>query len=138
MNKTLTTLQTLLLLLAGSLLVLIAMFILASPAGFYAANQIDIGASISLLNELKAPAGFLLASGTIMLIAVFRRQWAANALALGALIYLSYALSRIASMATDGLPAPGLVQAAGLEGVAGLACLGLLLINRASATGAAS
>jgi hypothetical protein len=39
------------------------------------------------------------------------------------LLYLSYGLSRILSMAIDGMPAEGLVQAAALEIVIGLVCV---------------
>jgi hypothetical protein len=58
------------------------------------------------------------------------RSQADTALWLAALIYLSYAVSRSASMAFDGIPAAGLVQAAALEGIVGLACLVVLMIRR--------
>ena len=50
--------------------------------------------------------------------------------ALAAMIYLSYAGSRFVSMLLDGMPAEGLVQAAVLEAVIGLACLAFLLPQR--------
>ncbi len=119
------------LLLAGSLLILIAAFISTSPAAFYAANEIELGTNVSLLNELKAPAGFLLVAGAFMIVAVFVRSFVTTAMLLGAMIYLSYAAARLVSIGVDGLPAPGLVQAAALEAVIGLACLALLLVRRA-------
>lgn len=39
------------------------------------------------------------------------------------LLYLSYGLSRILGMVVDGMPAQGLVQAAVLELVVGVACV---------------
>ncbi len=130
MNKKLVVTQQALLLVAGALLTLIATLIIASPVSFYAANEIELGGNVSLLNELKAPAGMLLTAGLFMLAAVFIRGLTATAMALGALIYLSYAASRGVSMALDGVPAAGLVQAAALETVIGLACVAVLAMRR--------
>ena len=118
------------LMIAGSLLILIAAFITTSPVAFYASNEIELGANVSLLNELKAPAGFLLVAGAFMIIAIFVRGLATTATLLGAMIYLSYAVARFVSIGIDGLPAAGLVQAAALEAIIGLACLALLLVRR--------
>ena len=130
MNTKLAKIQKVILLVAGALLLLVSALILASPADFYASNGIEVGANVSLLNELKAPAGLLLAAGLFMIGAVFVRGMADMATSLAALIYLSYAVSRFASMAFDGVPATGLVQAAALEGIVGLACLAILMIRR--------
>ena len=89
------------------------------------------------MNELKAPAGFLLAAGAFMLVAVFVRSLLDSAMLLATMIYLSYAASRFASMWFDGFPAVGLVQAAALEAVIGTACLAVLLLRRAPARRAA-
>ena len=133
MKTKLAKTQIALLLVAGALLILISTFILASPADFYASNNIELGANVSLLNELKAPAGLLLAAGLFMIGAVFVRGQADTALWLAALIYLSYAGSRFVSMAFDGVPAAGLVQAAALEGIVGMACLAVLVMHRTPA-----
>ncbi len=130
MKTRLVKTQQALLLVAGALLILVSIFILASPADFYASNSIELGANVSLLNELKAPAGLLLAAGLFMIGAIFVRSHADTALWLAALIYLSYAGSRFVSMAFDGVPATGLVRAAALEGIVGVACLAVLMIRR--------
>ena len=130
MQKKLIKTQKAVLLVAGSLLILVAGFILGSPSAFYGSNGIELGSNLSLLNELKAPAGLLLVAGLFMLTAVFRQQLADNATALAALIYLAYAISRFASMALDGVPAAGLVQAAALEALIGLACLVVISIRQ--------
>ena len=122
--------QSALLLVAGALLIFIGMFIHMSPVDFYASNNIDLGVNVSLLNELKAPAGFLLAAGLFMIGAIFIRHLADTAMLLATMIYLSYAGSRFASMIIDGTPAAGLVQAAGLEGIIGLACSAMLFLRR--------
>ncbi len=135
MKPKLAITQKVILLVAGALLILVGAFIIASPADFYAANSIEIGADVSLRNELKAPAGFLLAAGVFVIAAIFVRRLTDTAMLLAAMIYLSYAGSRFASMLMDGTPAAGLVQAAVLEAVVGLACLALLLYRpRAAAT----
>ena len=130
MKTKLVKTQKALLLVAGALLILVSIFILASPADFYASNSIELGANVSLLNELKAPAGLLLAAGLFMIGAIFVHSHADTALWLAALIYLSYAGSRFVSMAFDGVPATGLVRAAALEGIVGVACLAVLMIRR--------
>ena len=137
MKPKLVRTQKAVLLVAGALLTLVSVFILTTPADFFASNNIELGANLSLLNELKAPAGMLLAAGLFMLGAVFVRGIADTATSLAALIYLSYAGSRFVSMAFDGVPATGLVQAAALEGIVGLACLAVLMIQRISARGVA-
>ena len=130
MKTRLAKTQRLILFVAGALLILVGMFILASPTGFYASNNIQIDDNPSLLNELKAPAGMLLVAGVFMIGATFHRRMTDPATWLAALIYLSYAASRLASIAFDGIPAAGLVQAAALEGIVGLACLAVMLIRR--------
>lgn len=137
MKNKMSIIRASILLVAGGLLVLIAAFITASPAAFYGSNEIDLGANVSLLNELKAPAGFLLVAGAFMIVAVFVRSLVNTAMLLAAMIYLSYAAARFASMLFDGLPATGLVQAAAIEAVIGLACLAMLLARRAPAWRAA-
>jgi hypothetical protein len=99
----------------------------------YASNSIDLRSNVSLLNELKAPAVFLLVAGLFIIGAIFVPRLADFALLLATLIYQSYAASRFASMVFDGVPASGLVQAAAVETIIGLACLAVLLIRRVPA-----
>lgn len=133
MKAKLAKTQQTILFVAAALLILVGFYILASPASFYASNNIELGENPSLLNELKAPAGMLLVAGMFMIGAIIVRDMIDSATWLAALIYLSYATSRLASMAFDGVPATGLVLAAALEGIVGLACLAVLLIRRVPA-----
>ena len=130
MNPKLAKTQTAVLLVAGALLTLIGSLIIVAPVVFYATNDIELGADVNLLNELKAPAGMLLAAGAFMLVATLVRGIADTATSLAALIYLSYAGSRFVSITFDGMPSAGLVQAAALEGLIGLACLAVLIVRR--------
>ena len=130
MNKRLLKTQKAILFGSGALLIAVGAFILVSPHAFFSANNIDLGANISLLNELKAPAALLLLAGVYIIAGVFVRRFFNAATWLAALIYLSYAASRFLSMAVDGLPAEGLVQAAVLEGIVGLLCLAMVAPRR--------
>lgn len=112
-----------LLLTSGLLAAGIATTILFAPDAFYAGYGIDTGSNVSLANELKAPAGMLLIAGLLMLAGVVRTELAGESLATASLIYLSYGLSRLLSMATDGIPHSGLVSAAILEITIGAICL---------------
>ena len=121
--------QNALLLVSVSLLILIGAFITLSPVEFYASNSIEVGANVNLLNELKAPAGFLLVAGLFIVGAIFSSRLANPALWLATLIYLSYAVARLLSTVVDGLPAAGLVTAGVLEAVIGLLCLSMLMFG---------
>lgn len=104
--------------------------ILFSPVAFYATYGIELGGNFSLLNEIRAPGGALLASGILIFSGAFVNRLAFTAVIVSALLYMSYGLSRVLSMAIDGMPAEGLVQAAVLEIVTGLACIFALVIYR--------
>lgn len=45
--------------------------ILLAPAGFHATNSIDLGGQISLLNEVRAGGGALLACGVLIVSGAF-------------------------------------------------------------------
>lgn len=101
----------------------IAVTILMAPEAFYAVYGIEVAGNTNLTNELKAPAGMLLVAGLMMLAGVFRSRLTMTSLVTGAAVYLSYGLSRIASIAVDGVPHNGLVEAAVFEIAIGAACL---------------
>jgi len=96
--------------------------VLFTPEAFYALNGIRLGGDISLLNEIRAQGGALLASGLLIMSGAFVARLTFTAIVLAALFYLAYGLSRIMSMIVDGMPANGLTQATVLEIVIGLAC----------------
>lgn len=104
--------------------------ILIMPVGFYALNGIDFATDINLLNETRAPGGALLASGILIMSGAFVAKLAFTATVISIVLYLSYGLSRILSIVIDGMPVEGLVQAAVLEIVIGLACVLALVAYR--------
>ena len=122
-----------LLLTSGLLAAGIATTILFAPDAFYAGYGIDTGSDVSLANEMKAPAGMLLIAGLLMLAGVVRKGFTVASLATASLIYLSYGLSRLLSMAIDGIPHSGLVSAAMLEITIGAICLLVWSRHRKSA-----
>ena len=122
-----TIVRRLVLLASGLLAIGIASTILASPNTFYAAYGIELVGNTSLINELKAPAGVLFLAGLIMLVGVFRAGLTLAALITAAAIYLAYGLSRLLSIAVDGVPDSALVAAAGLEITIGAICALVLL-----------
>lgn len=125
-----------LLLASGLIAAGIAATILFAPGAFYAGYGIDIGANVSLVNELKAPAGVLFLAGLLMIAGVFKSELTISSLATAAAVYLSYGLSRILSMAIDGVPHSGLVSAAAIEIAIGAICLVDLMRHRtATVTG---
>lgn len=121
-----------LLLASGSIATCIAIMILFAPTAFYAGYGIDIGADVSLANELKAPAGVLLLAGFLMLAGVFKSKLTMLSLGTASTVYLSYGLSRALSMASDGVPHAGLVGATVIEIAIGTICLVDLMRHRNS------
>ena len=126
-----------LLLASGLIAAGIAVMILFAPDAFFGGYGIDIGANVSLANELKAPAGLLLLAGFVMLAGVFRSEFAISSLATATVVYLSYGLSRILTMAIDGVPHSGLVGAAVIEIAIGVICLADLVRHRKTNVAAA-
>jgi len=97
--------------------------ILVMPAAFYASNGIDLGGNVSLLNEIRASGGALLAAGILIISGCFVASLTFTAVVVASLLYLAYGLSRILSFGIDGMPSEGLVQAATLEIVIGVVCV---------------
>ena len=120
-----------LILLASALVATgIAGTILFAPDVFYAGYGIEIGGDATLANELKAPAGALLVAGLLMFAGVVRTELVIVSLTTASVVYLSYGLSRLLSMAIDGPPHSGLVNAAAIELAIGAVCLLALLRAR--------
>ena len=119
-----------LLLISGLIAVGIGGAILFMPAAFYGTYGIELGNAASLVNEIRAPGGALLVTGFVILTGVFVAGFAFASTVIAAAAYLSYGLSRVLSMSIDGMPDAGLIGAAGIELVIGLAALFALLRYR--------
>ncbi len=121
-----------LLLLSGAIGAGIGAAILLIPVAFHATTGIELGGNISLLNEVRAPGGALLALGVLVMLGAFASRLTFTSLVVASLLYLSYGAARVLSMVVDGMPASELVLVAGLEIVIGLACVFALLKHQKS------
>ncbi len=97
--------------------------ILFIPEAFHATTGIRLGADVSLLNEMRASGGALLASGVLVMSGAWVPKLTFTSITVASLLYLSYGLSRVLSIVIDGMPDPGLVQVAALEIAIGSVCV---------------
>ena len=117
------------LVIAGLLLLAIGGAILLAPQAFHGSNGIILGDNPNLLSEIRAPGGLLAASAIIILAGAFRTKMRAPAVQLTTLVYGSFGLARIMSMALDGMPSSSIVGATSLELI--VAFVGLVILRRA-------
>lgn len=127
-----------LLVVSGALLIVIGGAVLFEPHAFFASNGASLDGAPSLMSEVRAPGGLLLVSGVFVLWGGLRTSASWLGLLLSALVYGTYGVSRLVSIALDGMPSPSLLAAAGVELLLGLLALVVLLgHNIAPALGAA-
>jgi len=131
MNLSLTA--KIVLLLSGSIMTGIGLAVLILPAPFYATNGIALGANPSLLNEVRASGGALAGAGGLVLAGLFVSGLARLSMVIAAVLYGMYGISRLFSMAIDGMPADGLTGAAILELLISALCLFVLVRENARA-----
>ena len=122
--------QKIILFISGFIAIGIGAAILFFPMDFYAAYNMDLGQDVSLLNEMKASGGVVLALGLLIVAGGFIAKLTYISLLISTIVYLSYGVSRIISMMVDGMPAEGLQQAAALEVIIGLVSLIILATYR--------
>ena len=101
--------------LSGIIFAAVGATLLLAPAVMHGSNGVVLGSDPSLLSEIRAPGGALLALGALVLAGAFSLRLTYPATVIAATVYLAYGFSRILSMALDGLPAPGLILVAVLE-----------------------
>ncbi|MEL6870260.1 MAG: DUF4345 domain-containing protein [Pseudomonadota bacterium] len=100
---------------AGATLAFIGGALMFTPRAFLRMSDIVVEQDPSLLSELTAPGGVLLIAGTFMVLAVIRPHFTKLALMIGAIVYGSYGIARLASMAMHGVPSQSLITAAAVE-----------------------
>ena len=103
---------------------------LFNPVAFQASAGIELGGNISLLSEIRAPGGALLASGILIMLGAFVAKLTFTSTVISIMIYLSKGISRILSMVIDGIPAEVLVMATVVEIIIGLVSIFALLKYR--------
>jgi len=124
------------LIVSGLIGAVVGAAILLLPAALHATNGVDLGESASLLSEIRAPGGALLAAGIGIVYGAYRPKYATQAAFVSIAFYLSYGVSRLISMGLDGMLAPGLVAVTALELTMGLA--GIIALRRNAQTKNAS
>ena len=108
------------LILSGLIGVVVGLAILLFPVRFYAISGIVLGGNVSLLNEIRAPGGSLIASGSLVLLGGYIKRLTYTSLVVSTLTYLGYGCARMLSMAVDGRPTTDLIIVAVGEIVIGL------------------
>ncbi len=106
--------------------------VLFAPHAFHATAGIMLGEDINLLNEIRSSGGMILVSGLFILLGAIRAKVAFLALVVSSVLYLSHGLSRLVSLAADGIPSGSMLQILVLELVIGGICAILLQRERAS------
>lgn len=122
---------TAILIMSGIIGVFVGGNILLDPIHFYAASGISLGENISLLNEIRASGGALVAVGGLIFIGAFWKKLTFTSIIISMLMFLSYGFSRVLSMLLDGMPKEIFVTVAVCEIVIGLlAFFALLKYNK--------
>jgi hypothetical protein len=112
---------------AGSLLGLIGGALILAPQEFLATSQVIVDSDPGLMSELAAPAGLLLITSALMLAGAIQIRIADLGLSIGAIVYSSYGVGRLASMMLHGMPSGSLVAATIVELGVAAALAGLWL-----------
>ena len=131
-NKTMKSSKLLktILLISGLVAISVGSASLFFPGAFYQSNGIELGKNVSLINEIKAPGGALIASGLLIMLGAFFKELSFTSIVLSSSLYMAYGLTRLLSIGVDGMPSEALVQAAILELVIGLVCVFALVKYR--------
>jgi len=116
--------------ISGLILTGIGGAVLFMPVAFFATNGINIENNINLLSEIRSPGGALFASGILIMLGAFMAKLTFTSSVISILMYLSYGISRILSIAIDGMPTEGLVKATAVEIIIGLVSVFAILKYR--------
>lgn len=100
---------------SGALLGLIGGALMFKPKLFLTMNEAIVEYDPSLMSEVTAPTGILVATGILMLLGAFKRRFSNMGLTYGAIVYGSYGLSRLISQHLHGTPSDQLIVATQLE-----------------------
>lgn len=93
----------------------IGVVLVSDPHAMFALNGVTLSSDPNLLSEVRAPGGALALGGGFVLASAVLGLWMRVASGVSALILLGWALGRLASITTDGMPDAGLLAAFGIE-----------------------
>lgn len=104
------------LIVSGLILLAVGIPILVGPLAYQAGMGVSLPDDPTLLSDLRAMGGSLIGFGLLLVSsATWAQRLARGAAIAGAVLYLSYGLSRLLSMALDGLPTDVLIGSAAIE-----------------------
>ena len=104
---------------SGAIAALIGISILFIPHTFFASNHIALGTDPNMMSEIRAPGGLLLASGVVMVCGAIMRSVLRAGLLTSAVVFSMYDVSRLVSLALDGVPSSSILGALVIELVVG-------------------
>jgi uncharacterized protein DUF4345 len=110
------------LVLAGIIGAIVGAGMLFAPVAFHATSGIALDGSVNLMSEMRAAGGALLAAGLLITAGAFVPRLTFSSTLIAAFIYLSYGVSRLFSIAIDGVPEAALLQITAFEIIVGLIC----------------
>ncbi len=105
--------------LSGAIATFVGFSVLFVPHAFFATNHITIGTDPNMMSEIRAPGGLLLASGVVMICGAVMQSLLRAALLTGAVVFSMYGVSRVVSLALDGIPSSSIMGALVIELVVG-------------------
>lgn len=100
---------------SGAVLGLIGGALMFAPKAFLEMSHVMVERDPGLMSELAAPSGVLIISGALMMLAAAKFRFADLALLTGAIVYGSYGVGRLVSMALHGVPSDSLIAAMIIE-----------------------
>lgn len=112
--------------LSGIIGIAIGGALLFFPVAFEASAGITLDHNISLLSEIRAYGGIILAGGIVIALGAFITNLMCLSITLSSLFYLSIGLSRLWGILVDGIPAEALVTATIAEIIIGLVSVYLM------------
>ncbi len=118
------------LVIAGLVLLAIGLAVLVAPHGFHGSNGISLGDNPNLLSEIRAPGGLLAGCGIFILLGALRQRLRLQAMQLSTLVYGSYGVARLISLASDGMPSSSIVGATLIELIIALIGISMLWLSR--------
>ncbi len=110
-----------------------AMFFIAgsfstfNPIGYVARNGVDITDKLTLLNDFRGTGALLIGASLIMFLGIIHERMRFTSTVVMAVLYSTFALGRVISIISDGLPVEGLVKATVVESVVGLIAIFALI-----------
>lgn len=118
------------LILSGTVVLLVGLGIQFNPADFYAAYQVDMSFNTNWLNELRAGSSYLIFSGLLIVAGVFIKRLLTASIIVSLMLYGSFVLGRLLSLAVDGVPGSALITALVIELAVGVLVLAAVAYSR--------